>query len=103
MVRASEGELFSHYTFYSHFRCSIAGNGKGKSNALVKVFIIPVMKQQGLSLECPLKGQIKMLNITAEQKLTIVFPHGLYRITFHAFNNYDDNIANISMALKIEP
>lgn len=61
------------------------------------------MKKYGLKLNCPLKGQIKILNVTAEQKLTQVFPHGLYRIKFYAFNNEDDNVANISFVLRMEP
>ena len=79
------------------------GNGKGKSNTLVKVFILPVLRQHGLSLECPLKGTIKIANITIEQKMTAIFPNGLYRIDIHAFSNDDDNIATVSIVLKVEP
>jgi hypothetical protein len=78
------------------------GNAKGKSNTLIKVFILPVLKQYGLSLECPLKGQIKIANVSTEQKLTSIFPNGVYRIDFHAYNNDDSNIAKVSIVLKIE-
>lgn len=78
------------------------GNGRGKSNTLVRIFILPVLKQYGLKLECPLAGQIKIINISAEQKSTTVFPNGLYRVDFNAFNNDDNFIAKVSIVLKFE-
>ena len=79
------------------------GNGKGKSNTLVKVFILPVLKHNGLSLECPLKGTIKIANISIEQKMSNIFPNGLYRIAINAYNIDDNDIANVSIVLKVEP
>lgn len=79
------------------------GNGKGKSNTLIKIFVLPVLKQYGIKLECPLIGQIKILNVSVEQKSTTVFPNGLYRVDFIAHNNDDNNIARISIVLKVEP
>lgn len=79
------------------------GNGKGKSNTLVKIFILPVLKQYGLSLECPLNGQINIANISVDQKMTTIFPNGVYRIDFNAYNNDDNNIAKISIVLRVDP
>lgn len=79
------------------------GNGKGKSNTLVKIFILPVLKQYGLSLECPLKGQINIANISIDQKMTTIFPNGVYRIDFNAYNNDDNNIAKVSIVLRVDP
>ena len=79
------------------------GNGKGKSNPLVKIFILPVLKQIGLSLECPIKCTIKIANISIEQKMTTIFPNGLYRIAVNGYNNDDSDILSISLVLKVEP
>jgi hypothetical protein len=80
----------------------MVGNGKSKSNNLVKIFILPTLKRYGLSLECPLKGQINVANISTEQKMTTIFPNGIYRIDFNAFNNDDSNVAKVSILLRVE-
>ncbi|KAL7010800.1 hypothetical protein ACKWTF_013944 [Chironomus riparius] len=83
--------------------CSMVGNGKGKSNTLVKVFILPVLKKNGFSLECPLQGIINIFNISIEQKMTTIFPNGLYRVSVKAYNSDDKDITNFSIILKVEP
>jgi hypothetical protein len=81
--------------------CSIVGSRKSKGNALIKLFLEPIRGKYPSLFQCPMKGALQVMNVSTEAKLLNMFPSGIYKIVFTAENKNDQEIAFVSILLKI--
>lgn len=68
-----------------------------KQNAFVTGFTNIVLNAiPGLFKECPFSGHLELLNFTITGELFRYVAKGVFRVTFHLYNDFDDMILGAS-------